>query len=196
MKHILCFLPFVLLMVGCNNHHQIVDNGKKASKKINIENITGFYISGMSKIEFIKSDSNKIEIQGTEKQLADLTISTSSDLIKITSGGSDQENPPLYTYVYSKDITNIQVSGSGEVIIGDVLQNEKAKVEANGIGGVNAILNCETINFSANGLGKLTLSGQVKNGDIDINAVGALETKQLRHDNVSINTTAVASHNM
>lgn len=195
MRYIFYFLLLVCIHTGCNNSSHHEDNGKQAMKEIKLESVQRFSIAGMSQVEFIKSDANKIEINGTEQQLTDLKISTSGDLIKISSGGSDHENSKLITRIYTTNASDIDVAGCGNVTIGEVLQNTKAEVDVSGIGKVSATLNCETIKLSASGIGAVILSGHVKQGNLDITAVASLDTKKLQNENASVNTSAIGSHN-
>lgn len=194
MRYLSYFLIFALLIsVGCRKSHR-KDNRPIANREQTLGGVTSFSLCGISRVEFIKSTSNKIQMTGLDDELAAFEIKTTGTLLTVTKHDFDSSNNKVTLYVYTDNVASIELTSDGVVLIGDVLNSAESTIKASSVSELNALMNVNTIQFTATSISSLVLSGHVQKGALTISSVSSLNTLNLINDNATVTTSSIASH--
>jgi hypothetical protein len=194
MKYLSYFLIFaVLISVGCRKGAR-KDNRPVANREQALEGVTAFSLSGISRVEFIKSDANKIQLTGLDNEVAAFEIKTTGTLLTVSKNDFDSSNNKVTLYVYTNHVSSIELVSDGVVLIGDVLNSAQSRFNASSVANLDVLMNVNTIQFTATSISNLVLSGHIQNGSLTISSVSSLNTLNLINDNATVTTSSIASH--
>ncbi len=86
-----------------------------------------------------------------------------------------------------KELSAININGSGSVVTEDVLTSGKMRIRINGSGDARIDLKAEEIDAGINGSGDIVLNGSTTNLSIKINGSGDVRGLELTSNNVRVN---------
>jgi hypothetical protein len=194
MRYLSYFLIFAMLIsVGCRKSAR-KDNRPMANREEALGGITAFSLSGISRIEFIKSNADKFQMTGLDEQVAAFAVKRTGTLLTISKNDLNAGNNKVTLYVYTTNVSSIQLISDGVVLVGDVLNSSEAKMSASSVSELNVLMNVNTIQFDATSISSLVLSGHIQNGALNITSVSSLNTLHLKNDNAIVTTSSIASH--
>lgn len=190
-------LTFATLLFINVSHAQWWGNGEKIKGNGTISTITrttpdynGISCAGDFDYILVSGTEGKITIEGEENLLeyiitevknGKLIVKTEKNINLSPSG-----NKTIKVTIPFKDIENISLAGSGDLMNKDTVTANDLKVSLAGSGDVVLTVETNTVNGSLAGSGDLTLKGNTNNLEVSIAGSGDIHAFDLQSNNTQV----------
>jgi hypothetical protein len=168
----LSILSALLAFVFVANAQHIKGNKNVVTVARNISAFTQLDISGVGDVTIKQGDREGVTITTDENiQQYIETVNEGSKLSIRTKEHSSISSSELKIEITIKDLTEMKVSGTGEVKTTSPLTLDNLTCRTSGTGNLAFDFNCKKLNLKISGAGNVTLKG--KGDDVDIHMSGA-----------------------
>lgn len=135
---------------------------------------------GNFRVFVFKSDSTHIEIKGESNILPYVDIYTASNRVHIgfRIGYNIREHYPVEVYLYTPELTAINLSGSGSIEC-EAFNCNKAEVMVSGSGSVECHFHAISMEARVSGSGGIEIEGEAENADLHISGSGRINAREL-----------------
>ena len=190
-------LTFATLMFINISHAQWWGNGEKIKGNGNVTTITrttsdydGISCAGSFDYILVAGAEGKIMIEGEENLLeyiitevknGKLVVKTEKNVNLKPSG-----NKTIIVTIPFKNIDNVSLAGSGDLINKDTITANDLKVSLAGSGDISLIVETNTVNGSLAGSGDITLKGNTNNLEASIAGSGDIHAFDLQSNNTDV----------
>lgn len=151
-------------------------------------NVAGFFnvtlVAGNEGELTIEGESNLLEYVETEVDGDRLTIKVKNKQNLKTSWGKD-----IKIRVPFRDLNQVSLSGSGEIMSTDVLKANNFRVSVSGSGDINLVVEASSTESRVTGSGDLVLRGSTRDHETSVTGSGDLEAGRFKADNVDAKVT-------
>jgi hypothetical protein len=162
-------LSVLLILTGClgnRNNPSTMFKDNKIEKSL--DGINKFNVSGISEVEFIKSDSNYLEISVINVNLDNILITTNNDQISILYPKNNKGDEKISLKIFTKNILAINGEAVGAILIPDIINSTNGRIVLKSVASVNLTIDVESINCDLSSIAQLILKGSSKVGEINI----------------------------
>ena len=132
----------------------------------------------------IEGESNLLEYIETEVNGDRLTIKVKNKQNLKTSWGKD-----IKIRVPFRDLNQVSLSGSGEIMSTDVIKANNFRVSVSGSGDINLVVEASSTESRVTGSGDLVLRGSTRDHETSVTGSGDLEAGRFKADNVDAKVT-------
>lgn len=132
----------------------------------------------------IEGESNLLEYIETEVNGERLTIKVKNKQNLKTSWGKD-----IKIRVPFRDLNQVSLSGSGEIMSTDVIKANNFRVSVSGSGDINLVVEASSTESRVTGSGDLVLRGSTRDHETSVTGSGDLEAGRFKADNVDAKVT-------
>ena len=132
----------------------------------------------------IEGESNLLEYIETEVNGDKLTIKVKNKQNLKTSWGKD-----IKIRVPFRDLNQVSLSGSGEIMSTDVIKANNFRVSVSGSGDINLVVEASSTESRVTGSGDLVLRGSTRDHETSVTGSGDLEAGRFKADNVDAKVT-------
>lgn len=132
----------------------------------------------------IEGESNLLEYIETEVNGDRLTIKVKNKQNLKTSWGKD-----IKIRVPFRDLNQVLLSGSGEIMSTDVIKANNFRVSVSGSGDINLVVEASSTESRVTGSGDLVLRGSTRDHETSVTGSGDLEAGRFKADNVDAKVT-------
>jgi hypothetical protein len=146
-------------------------------------------------LEIIQGDSIKIELEGPQSVCEKIITSVSGDKLHIYTKRLIEQYGNLKIYITVRNLSDITVAGSGDVVVNSKLNTESINLEVTGSGNIRIPdLNATYTELQVTGSGDINVKG-ISNEKIDVNVTGSGDVKasELETKHADINITGSGS---
>ncbi len=151
-------------------------------------NVAGFFnvtlVAGNEGELTIEGESNLLEYVETEVDGDRLTIKVKNKQNLKTSWGKD-----IKIRVPFRDLNQVSLSGSGEIMSTDVIKANNFRVSVSGSGDINLVVEASSTESRVTGSGDLVLRGSTRDHETSVTGSGDLEAGRFKADNVDAKVT-------
>lgn len=151
-------------------------------------NVAGFFdvtlVAGNEGELTIEGESNLLEYIETEVDGDRLTIKVKNKQNLKTSWGKD-----IKIRVPFRDLNQVSLSGSGEIMSTDVIKANNFRVSVSGSGDINLVVEASSTESRVTGSGDLVLRGSTRDHETSVTGSGDLEAGRFQADNVDAKVT-------
>jgi hypothetical protein len=162
-------------------------SGANKTETRNVSSFTGIEANGSSNIEVVKGSSYQVKLSGYANLIPayETKVSGGTLTLQFDDDYNSISNNNLKITVYTPDIKEVELNGSGDIVVNDGFKSSSLTSEINGSGDItikNSSFN--TMRSEINGSGSITSSSAVcdngvvsivGSGDIYINARKSLK---------------------
>ena len=120
-----------------------------------------------------KASENRIEIEGSSNQLNYIKTKVENGRLKIYSSQC-LKNTDLNFVVYTEDLSEVKLAGSGDVEVMDDFASKELNFEVSGSGKLSAPAEAELVTTKLSGSGSITLEGYCQNFESQISGSGKI----------------------
>ncbi|ANH61515.1 head GIN domain-containing protein [Dokdonia donghaensis] len=150
--------------------------------------VAGFFdvtlVAGNEGELIIEGESNLLEYIETEVDGDRLTIKVKNKQNLKTSWGKD-----IKIRVPFRDLNQVSLSGSGEIMSTDVIKANNFRVSVSGSGDINLVVEASSTESRVTGSGDLVLRGSTRDHETSVTGSGDLEAGRFKADNVDAKVT-------
>lgn len=171
---LLSFIPMV--MVSCNP--QLLSPGIKGSgiivteeRKIDDYSAIDLRLPGNVKVS--ADDRFQLQVSADDNIIGEIDTFTRNGTL-IISSNKNFRNPTIDIHVSLPSVEKISVSGSGDILVGDVFPCEEMYFRVRGSGSITTKVDAEVIHSTIAGSGSVNLSGEAYLQNIQIAGSGSL----------------------
>jgi hypothetical protein len=178
-----------------NNQAQAIQTRKiYGFNKINLSGPYNYIIAmGISESLRIEASKNVLPYIATEVKNGTLSVYEK----KGTAQGAISKSEKVNIYITSREISDIQLSGSGNVTFKDGIISSTLHLALSGSGNFTGKVNVATVDCNLNGSGNIKLSGFADNTKVKLAGPGNLVAADLKsaRANVEVNGPGIARVN-
>ncbi len=169
----------------------IKGNGNVITKTRHTNNYDTVNVSGFFDVILVKGDEGKIQIKAESNLMDYIITEVNGDVltIKLKNSVSINTKKGIYITVPFKDLEEITLSGSGDVVGDDIITGKKLAVKLSGSGDIRLNLDVTKVNSKITGSGDVSLSGKTVALNSSIIGSGDFKAKNLQADIVKVNVT-------
>jgi len=156
-----------------------------------VSGFTSIDMGAFGKVVITQGDSESLTIKGSDNivPLIETTVTNGVLLIKSNENvditGLNSDNVLTFT-ITVKDLTNLTLSGAGDVSM-DALSTSDLAVVMSGAGQIQlGNLTAESLNVNISGAGNVEIAGEVTTAKIDISGAGSFKAPDLKVQTANI----------
>lgn len=182
---------FVLLLLagvlfsGCiSSPNCVVGSGNVVNETRSVDSFDGIELLGSGELFLSQGPRLPLRIEGEDNILKVLTTRVESGKLIIGLGSCISTTRPIRIYATSKDISSLEVSGSGTIIGKSMIQADSLDLRLSGSGSMDLDLKAKALQTEIPGSGTILLRGAADDQSADISGSGkiagyGLATKRL-----------------
>lgn len=182
-----------LLSFNTNAQNKIKGNGKVVTQTRTTGDYDGIKISGFFDVNLVAGKEGKITIKGEENLLSSIKVEVEDNTLKIyvesfknirpSSGKSIEVTVPF------EKISNIALSGSGNIQSKDIIKSDKLLAKLSGSGNFNLAIDSNEFELNLSGSGNVHLKGTADNFTTKLSGSGDIDAGSLKSKNVDVNVS-------
>ncbi|WP_025739871.1 head GIN domain-containing protein [Aquimarina pacifica] len=194
-------LGIILVIICCNTislHAQWWGNGKKingdgnvVTKNRTIPEYDQIKVKGSLDVVLVSGTEGKITIEGESNLIDYIKTEVQNDVLKIyVQKGyyiKPSYNKKLLITAPFKDITQVTLSGSGDINGSDVIKASNFKTSVSGSGDIKLTVEADKVWGQVSGSGDLILIGSAENLSTNVAGSGDISAYDLKAQNVTAN---------
>ena len=154
--------------------------GPSIDKNLNISDFKGIDVSGGIDVILVQGSSESLTLTAQENLFEYITARVDNGTLKIYTRNNLSPTQPMKARITFKEISNLKVSGGGD-IHGETPVNAQAlDVSISGGGDFSSEINSEELKCNISGGGDAKIEGKTKDYNISVSGGGDLESKDKR----------------
>lgn len=175
-----------------NAQNKIQGNGKVVTQTRSTGDYDGIKIAGSFDVDLVSGKEGKITIKGEENLLAVIKVEVEDNSLKIyvergtqirTSSGKIQVTVPF------EKISELSLSGSGDIQSKDVIKNDNLAVKLSGSGNFNLPVDTNSLELQVSGSGNIHLKGTADKLTTKLSGSGDIDASSLKSKIVEANVS-------
>ncbi len=183
--------PF--LMTSCNkNHFCISSDDNYVTEERTIENFDKIKLSTLANVQFIQSPTISLTIEASEKLIPYIRTNVIGGTLEISTKNNTciRSKGALTIYVSGPNLKDLSISGSGNIMVNQLLSTNKLNIKISGSGNVDIdSLTAQELSANISGSGNIYAQGfdTLQNNEVKISGSGDIDFGQLISHDAKIN---------
>ncbi len=193
----------ILLLVSFQMQSQwffkgIKGNGIMETKTRNINDFDKISVAGSFNVTLVHGEEGTIKIKMEENLFKYLITEVKGDKLTIRwkKGENISTRKGVHIVVPFKDIDEVNLFGSGDVICDDIIETANFKTLLTGSGDIILNIDAKTVNAKVTGSGNIELLGTSKNLDLLVTGSGGIQSTKLKSNDVNAKVTGSGDINL
>lgn len=202
MKKLILSVALLFVAVGFTQAKPNQSIGKQdpAKEERSVADFTGISSGGNFDVFISLGTTESLRLEGDAESLKEIETVVDKGTLKIQYKGKknywnwdSSDRKKVSIYITAKVLTNLSVSGSGNMKVEGLLQSPDFRANVSGSG--NMKLNAESVNFRGviSGSGTITLSGNAQNTQITISGSGGMRAKEFKTKTADVTVSGSGS---
>jgi hypothetical protein len=151
--------------------------GGSIDRKFNVADFKGIDVSSGFDVILIQGNSESLTLTAQENLFDYITAKVENGTLKIYTRNNLRPTQPMKAKITFKDISNLKVSGGGDVYSETPVNVEELDVYISGGGDFSSVINSEELKCNISGGGDSEIGGKTKDFYIYVSGGGDLESK-------------------
>lgn len=166
-------------------------NGNVRTETRNVGNFHGVRTSGSIDVEISSADAFSVTVEDDDNILPIIITEVSNGILNVhykdnTSIGNDHAR----VYVKAPSLDKIVSSGSANIIINDVVKNNRAiEISVSGSGDIKGGVDAPEVSTKIGGSGNITLQGRTRDFEGHVSGSGDLRCSDLQSENADVSVS-------
>ena len=172
---------FTLLLLACvlfsgcvRNPNCVVGSGNVINETRSVDSFNGIDLLGSGELFLSQGLLQPLRIEAEDNILKVLTTRVESGKLIIGLGSCISTTKPIRIYATAKDISSLEVSGSGTITGKSMIQVNSLDLKLSGSGSMNIDLKAKTLRTEIPGSGTVLLRGAADEQSADISGSGKI----------------------
>jgi hypothetical protein len=128
-------------------------------------------------LEIIQDDKQSVALEGTQSEIDQIETKVENGRLRIYTKNYVNQIGNLKVYITVKELSDITVAGSGDVVMNSPLKTERLNLEISGSGNIRVFdLSSTKVELQVAGSGNINVKG-VSAERIDVNVTGSGDVK-------------------
>ncbi|MEN2415911.1 head GIN domain-containing protein [Flavobacterium mesophilum] len=193
MRKIIQSVVYSALLIGFTASAQtekINGNGNVVTETRTTSEYDAIKISGFFDVDLVAGKEGKIIIKGEQNILSAIVVEVEDNALKIHVKKGTNIRPSTgkkveITVPFEK-ISELNLSGSGDIVAKDAIKNDKFSAKLSGSGDIDLNVVANSFDFSLSGSGDIKLKGSSDNLTIKLSGSGDIEAANLKSKNAEV----------
>ncbi len=192
MKKIILSVICAAFLTGitANAQEKINGNGKVVTETRTTSEYDAIKISGFFDVDLVSGKEGKIIIKGEQNILSAIIVEVEGNALKIHAKKGTNLRPStgqkVELIVPFEKISELSLSGSGDVVTQSPIKNDKFSAKLSGSGDIDLEVAANEFDFNLSGSGDIKLKGSSNNLVIKLSGSGDIEAANLKSKNANI----------
>jgi hypothetical protein len=156
-----------------------------------LEPFSKIQISGAAKIYYTTSDTLKLKITGTDKEVENTESKVEGGTLFIQTKGKYQS--PVSIYIQNRELTELSCSGASDFRSSNEIRSDSLLLSVSGSSSINAKVNSKKLVISESGASNVTLSGSVDQLVAVVSGASGLKAYGLESKSANLITSGASS---
>ena len=164
------------------------EKGKRELRRV--DNFTSISTAIECKIFYEQADECRIEIEADENVWLNIITEVIDGELVIRFKNNKDRKGDISFYIFSKDITNVELSGNVDFVANGKVKTENLNISMSGSGDIKFVeLSAESVTTNIAGSGDIILEGKDKGDNLLVNIAGSGDTvaKKFKVKSANIN---------
>lgn len=184
-------LALILVFTSCEKRFPCVHAKSETTKETrSVESFSGVELRMSANVyitQDVSLDGNEVIVEASENLLDHIETKVSGSTLIIDTKRCIRGHGDINVYIKTKDMNDISLSGSGDIIALNTLTPTNMNLEISGSGNIDASLNVQTTNMKISGSGNITCTGKTNSLDVNISGSGNISSFDLKSSSATIN---------
>ncbi|RZJ52063.1 MAG: DUF2807 domain-containing protein [Flavobacterium sp.] len=174
-----------------SSNDKVKGNGKIVSETRNTSDYDGIKVSGSFDVDLVSGKEGNITIKGEENLLSYVKVEVEENTLKIyiQKNTSIRTNKKIHVTVPFEKISELNLSGSGNIQTKNDIKNDKFTAKLSGSGNFNLAIDSNDIDLNVSGSGNVLLKGNATNFATKLSGSGDINALDLKSKNVDANVS-------
>lgn len=161
-------------------------NGDVVTKTRNVGSYDGVKLVGSMNVQLVSGSEGKLTIEAESNLQEHILTEVKNGMLKISTEKGYNLSPKddILITVPVESISEISVTGSGDIWTKDMLKSSNMKVQVTGSGDLVLDLEVKNLEGMVTGSGDITLKGRSQNFECTVTGSGDFEAYELQAENV------------
>ncbi len=173
-----------LFLASCNDCME--GNGKMATRTAKFTEITAVNLSVSADVVFVDDSTGTVKIEGESNIIEAITLEQTGTSLRITSEPCFSANKPVKITIPMKNVTELQLNGSGSFKSENKLAATDLDLRINGSGDIDIAVDATNVMSKINGSGNVILKGAAQRHKIEVNGSGDVDAENFPTGKVAI----------
>ena len=151
--------------------------GTAIEKSFNVSDFKGIDVSGGFDVILVQGNTESLILTAQENLFEHIMVKVDNGTLKIYTRNNIWATKPMKARITFKSITNLEVSGGGDVTGETSLNVEALDVNISGGGDFSSVVNSEELNYRISGGGDTEIKGKTKDYHIDVSGGGDIKSE-------------------
>jgi len=151
--------------------------GPSIDKKLNVSDFKGIDVSGGFDVILVQGSSESLTLTAQDNLFEYITAKVENGTLKIYTRNNLRPTQPIKARITFKEISNLKVSGGGDVYSESPVSVQTLDVNISGGGDFSSVINSEELKCMISGGGDAEIGGKTKDYNISVSGGGDLESK-------------------
>lgn len=173
------------------SNQKVKGNGKIVSQTRNTADYDAIKVSGSFDIDLVSGKEGNISIKGEENLLSFVKVEVEENTLKIyiEKNTNIRSGKKIHLTVPFEKISELNLSGSGNIQTKNDIKNDKFSVKLSGSGIFNLGVNSNDLDLNVSGSGNVRLTGNTSNFSSKLSGSGDIDASDLKSKNVDVNVS-------
>ncbi|MBF4467339.1 head GIN domain-containing protein [Flavobacterium sp. LC2016-12] len=176
-----------------SSNNRVDGNGKVVTQTRNTADYDAIKVSGSFDVDLVAGKEGKITIKGEENILNVIVVEVEDNTLKIqvkknTNIRSGMGKKVQVTVPFEK-ISELSLSGSGDIQSKDAIKNDKFLARLSGSGNFNLAVDSNTLELNLSGSGNVRLKGSADSFTTKLSGSGDIDAAELKSKKVDVNVS-------
>lgn len=170
----------MMLLTSCTYAQSFIPvrgSGMPVDRNFNVSDFHGIEVSGGFDVILVQGNSESLTLTAQENLFDHITVKVEDGTLKIYTRNNIMATQQLKARITFKDISDLRVSGGGDVISETPVNVEGLSVNITGGGDFSSIINSGEVKCHITGGGDAEIKGNIKDYNLDITGGGDLKSE-------------------
>jgi Putative auto-transporter adhesin, head GIN domain len=187
------FLVTFLASAQWSSNDKKKGNGNVVTETRTTSDYDAIKISGSFDVDLVAGQEGKIILKGEENLLSAIKVEVEDNVLKVYVERNSNIRPSIgkkiqVTIPFDK-ISEVNLSGSGNIQSKDVIKNDKFLAKLSGSGNFNLAVDSNNLELNLSGSGNVRLKGNANNFITKLSGSGDIDTTELQSKIVDVNVS-------
>lgn len=194
MKNFITIVGAAFFFGSCNvsfSGDSLSGNGNVKTETRNVGNFNAVKTSGSIDIEISQGDTYSVSVEDDENILPVIVTEVQGGTLNIHyKSNTSINNDHAKVHVTAPSLDKITSSGSADIMINDVVKNERQiEISVSGSGNIKGGVDAPKVFASIGGSGNVSLSGRTKDFEGKVSGSGDLNCGDLQSENATVSVS-------
>jgi hypothetical protein len=169
-----------MMVFSCSYSQTLIPvkgSGPSIDKNLNVSDFKGIDVSGGIDVILVQGSSESLTLTAQENLFEYITAKVDNGTLKIYTRNNLRPTQPMKARITFKEISNLKVSGGGDIYSETPVNVEALDVSISGGGDFSSVINSEVLKCNISGGGDAKIDGKTKDYNISVSGGGDLESK-------------------